>query len=341
MDEDEIRQEEEVRAPGIRLLLAAMLLLYIPASLSGADTPQQVRGRTHGHATPTQTDAPRGAIKWEETFDTPTIPPDWQVIDNDSSGTAWTFRQLVTLVNGVDTYYVAPEAGQSFWFSSFNGANSNNLIDEYIITPRLPLIELRDTLRFYAGAIGGVYHDSLRVMVSITDSLLGSFDSLIAYFKVDGPTSSWHRYSFDLSRFVGQRPFIAVNYFIVSGGRAGNHSDNVWVDHFILESGPPLGVKGREEIPTTFGVGRNYPNPFNPSTTIKYEVAKPAMVRLVVYNLLGQAVRTLVSRQIEPGRYSAVWDGRNDAGQGVVSGAYLYRFEAGGVVQTQKMMLVK
>jgi hypothetical protein len=44
---------------------------------------------------------------------------------------------------------------------------------------------------------------------------------------------------------------------------------------------------------------------------------------------------------MEPGRYSAVWDGRNDLGQNVVSGAYLYRFEAGGVVQTQKMMLVK
>ena len=338
-----------MRAAGVRLLFIAALLLS--ASLLGAGTHQQVRGRTSGHAPSRQTDAPRGAIKWEETFDTQTIPPDWQVIDNDSSGSAWTFRQLVTLVNGVDTYYVAPEVGQSFWFSSFNGANSNNLIDEYIITPRLPLIEPRDTLRFYAGAIGGQYHDSLRVKVSITDSLLGSFDSLIAYFKVDGPTGSWHRYSFDLSRFAGERPFIAVNYFIVSGGRTGNHSDNVWVDHFILESGPPLVVKGREEIPATFSVGRNYPNPFNPSTTITYDVAKPAMVRLIVYNLLGQEVRTLVSRQMEPGRYAAVWDGRNNEGRAVVSGAYLYRFyaggvsasggEAGGVVQTRKMMLVK
>ena len=173
-----------------------------------------------------------GVVKWEEIFDTTIQPTDWQVIDNDGSGAAWDFRQLVAFTSGDSVH---PHMGQSFWFSSFNNANPSGLIDEWLVTPKLPLIESGDSLHFYAGAIGGSYDDSLRVWISTTDSLLGSFTDLIGYFKVDGPTGSWYMYSFDLSAYAGSEIFVAVNYYIVDGGPVGTHSDNIWVDHFILE----------------------------------------------------------------------------------------------------------
>ncbi|MCB0292142.1 MAG: T9SS type A sorting domain-containing protein, partial [Calditrichaeota bacterium] len=85
----------------------------------------------------------------------------------------------------------------------------------------------------------------------------------------------------------------------------------------------------------------NYPNPFNPSTTIAYQLPQSVPVTLTVYNLLGQRVRRLVQGVLPPGYYQAVWNGRNDAGVAVGSGIYIYRFEAGDYRQVRKMILLK
>jgi hypothetical protein len=171
-----------------------------------------------------------GSIKWEETFNTTVQPPDWLVIDNDGSGSAYSFEQQLVFTSG-DT--VSPQAGQSFWFSNYTNANSSGLIDEWLISPQIPAIEAGDSLIFYAGAIGGSFPDSLKVLISTTDQSPGSFTE-IAYFLVDGPTGAWNRYAFDLSPFAGSQIYAAVNYYIVDGGPSGNNSDNVWVDHFIV-----------------------------------------------------------------------------------------------------------
>ncbi len=168
-------------------------------------------------------------IKWEETFDTTTQPADWQVIDNDGSGTFMSFVQQLNFTGGD----VNPQAGQSFWFSSWQNSAASGLIDEWLISPQLPEIESGDSLYFYAGAIGGSYDDSLKVYVSTTDANPASFTE-IAYFKVEGPIGAWYLYGFDLSAFAGSPIYVAVNYYIVDGGPSGTHSDNVWIDHFIL-----------------------------------------------------------------------------------------------------------
>jgi hypothetical protein len=94
-------------------------------------------------------------------------------------------------------------------------------------------------------------------------------------------------------------------------------------------------------LPTTFAISQNYPNPFNPSTTFNYQLPKVADVKLIVYNILGQKVRTLISHQVEPGYHTAEWNGLNDAGRQAASGIYIYRFEAGDFVKTMKMMMLK
>jgi len=112
-------------------------------------------------------------------------------------------------------------------------------------------------------------------------------------------------------------------------------------DAMLNESVQSLGAVEIAAIPAAFALEQNYPNPFNPSTTIKYQIPADASVTLDVYNLQGQKVRTLLSKEQKAGYYSVVWDGRNEAGQTVSSGLYLYRVQAGSFVATHKMMMLK
>jgi hypothetical protein len=85
----------------------------------------------------------------------------------------------------------------------------------------------------------------------------------------------------------------------------------------------------------------NYPNPFNPSTTIGYRLPASGRTTLKVYNLLGQEVRTLVDGPQMAGGYEVVWDGKDATGRAVPSGVYLCRLAVGNRVQTNKMTFLK
>lgn len=93
--------------------------------------------------------------------------------------------------------------------------------------------------------------------------------------------------------------------------------------------------------PQQFALHANYPNPFNPSTTIRYELAEAAQVQLVVYDLLGQQIRSLVDLHQPAGGYAVVWDGQNENGQQVANGLYFYEIKAVSFQGTRKMMLSK
>jgi hypothetical protein len=104
------------------------------------------------------------------------------------------------------------------------------------------------------------------------------------------------------------------------------------------------GVKAAKqtgEAPAAFLLYANSPNPFNPSTTIKYDLAQPVEVKLVIYDMLGRRVRTLVDQSQQAGRYAITWDGRNEQGQNVASGTFIYQLRAGNFVQTHRMALVR
>ena len=89
-------------------------------------------------------------------------------------------------------------------------------------------------------------------------------------------------------------------------------------------------------------LGANFPNPFNPETVVPFIVQAPAQhVRLSVYNSAGQLVRELLNKQMTPGAYEVLWDGRNAAGSPVGSGVYLYQMQVEGAVQVRRMTLLK
>lgn len=94
-------------------------------------------------------------------------------------------------------------------------------------------------------------------------------------------------------------------------------------------------------VPSAFDLEQNYPNPFNPETSITYSLANTGRVQVTIYNLLGQQVRNLVDATQQAGRYRALWDGRNNRGEIVPSGVYIYRMETGDFSAVRKMTFLQ
>ncbi|MFH1852235.1 MAG: T9SS type A sorting domain-containing protein, partial [Candidatus Neomarinimicrobiota bacterium] len=94
-------------------------------------------------------------------------------------------------------------------------------------------------------------------------------------------------------------------------------------------------------IPDKFALHPNYPNPFNPVTTIRYDIVENSQVRLTVFDMMGREVITLVNQIQEAGEWSVDWDGKNKSGQLVGTGIYLYRLKANENTAIRKMLLVK
>jgi hypothetical protein len=101
------------------------------------------------------------------------------------------------------------------------------------------------------------------------------------------------------------------------------------------------GIGNENAIPKEFALRQNYPNPFNPETWIAFDLPKAVNVTIVIYNTLGQKVRTLVDEPTAAGSYKILWNGTNDQGNNVASGVYVYSIKAGSFVQAKKMTLMR
>ncbi|NOX90155.1 MAG: T9SS type A sorting domain-containing protein [Calditrichaeota bacterium] len=113
-------------------------------------------------------------------------------------------------------------------------------------------------------------------------------------------------------------------------------------DDSPLKTNPSDITRDGQFLPDKFQLYNNFPNPFNPSTTLKFDLPKStANVQLVIYDILGRRIATLFSGDLTAGRYSYLWNGRNQFGNAVPSGVYFATFKAGNYSRTIKMMLVK
>ncbi|GEM_PF-5329508 len=144
-----------------------------------------------------------------------------------------------------------------------------------------------------------------------------------------------------------------VNYFkegntIAFCGHNETPKDDWGVDtaprgEFVIAS-LPTAIRRNEQaanVVNEFELGNNYPNPFNPLTTISYKVPQASDVSIVIYNALGQKVRNLVNGTVQQGSHLVQWNGRNDSGSMMPSGIYFYVLEAGNSRITKKMVLMK
>ncbi|MDZ7262017.1 MAG: PQQ-binding-like beta-propeller repeat protein [candidate division KSB1 bacterium] len=137
--------------------------------------------------------------------------------------------------------------------------------------------------------------------------------------------------------YLHSSPVIANN-FLYLGGSDGNL-------YAIGRPSPTEVESERISTPTNFFLSQNYPNPFfagngNQTTSFHYTLPRASRVRLRIYNLLGQEVRTLVDKVQSPGHFQVHWDGRDNRGLQVVTGIYFYRLEAENFVKTRKMIVI-
>ncbi len=93
--------------------------------------------------------------------------------------------------------------------------------------------------------------------------------------------------------------------------------------------------------PQSFELSQNFPNPFNPTTTIQFQVPEASDVTIVIYDMLGQIVKELFVENVQAGNYSVEWNGVNNSGLKMSSGSYIYRMTAGNFVETKEMILLK
>ena len=132
--------------------------------------------------------------------------------------------------------------------------------------------------------------------------------------------------------FAGESDIQLVNMII-----AGKHGENITSDFSI----PVSSVSFENTLPLKTELSKNYPNPFNPTTTIPYELKEDGLISMVVYDLNGAEVKTLVSENVSAGSYQAVWNGLNNTGQNVASGRYIVKMSAPGFSDTITMTLLK
>ncbi len=102
-----------------------------------------------------------------------------------------------------------------------------------------------------------------------------------------------------------------------------------------------VSTASNEAMPSEYALHTAYPNPFNPTTTIRYDLPQASRVRLTIYDVMGRQVRTLLQGEQAAGYRSVVWGGTDDRGQLVSSGVYLYRLQTGEFSLTKKMVLLR
>jgi hypothetical protein len=122
--------------------------------------------------------------------------------------------------------------------------------------------------------------------------------------------------------------------------RVGNNlvdNNRTWYSYEGLE----LATETNIGIPTDFELQQNYPNPFNPSTTVSFDLPEETEVRIAIYDMSGRLIRNLVNQTMTAGSKTVEWDGKDNDGNTVSGGIYLYNLQAEGFAQTKKMVLLK
>jgi hypothetical protein len=133
-----------------------------------------------------------------------------------------------------------------------------------------------------------------------------------------------------------------IRYYLSENGTI-SLSPETNESRFVLLIGDATYIAREQEhhLPEAYVLHPNYPNPFNPETTISYALPQDASVRVTVYDALGRQVRELYRGSQEAGYHQVVWDARSDSGVRVASGLYLYRLEAGSFTRVRSMLLLK
>ena len=175
-------------------------------------------------------------------------------------------------------------------------------------------------------------------MADIVDPLgWDSPDQLPSPFQShDSMLPGWTGGAYDVSTQNGNVVFMAFNLSMMP-----NSSQQAVMGNFLAWSASTVSNEDELNLPTEFALYENYPNPFNPVTTIRFDVPEISDVNITVYNVLGKQVNSFDLNTMNPGTHHIKWRGIDNAGKPVSSGLYFYTIKAGDFFSTKKMMLLK
>ncbi|MFQ6615154.1 MAG: carboxypeptidase regulatory-like domain-containing protein [Fidelibacterota bacterium] len=300
-----------------------------------------------------------GSAGPDETFTRYSI---WRHVD-DEPGDLWDFLTNVPYIGFGDYAYVAPTLVDSnmytgpedaFW-STFRVIAHTEDRHFFLVSEPMrgySLDNLEPTVPGGLIATGGLEGISLSWEPNPEEDLdyYSIYRGTTSGFEPDEP----YTHTVD-TLFVDEEVGEGITYFYVITATDFNGNESGYSD----EVGGILGIDEGARIPERFELAQNYPNPFNPVTTLRYGLPERSHVTLVIYDLLGRRVRTLVSRIEDPGYKSVLWNGTDGLGRSVSAGVYIYRIQAGDpwagsplsqgsagqagreFTQTRKMVLLK
>ncbi len=270
---------------------------------------------------------------------------DWTLVDGDLSptygfdGTTFTnaeammsyivFNPAMTSPALTDVSYQAPDGSK--YLASFAAVTPSN--NDWLISQPFTLGD-EGEVTFKAKSITNQYGlERFNVLVSTGSTNPNDFTSISGASYTEAPIA-WTSYMYGLNNYANQTIRVAIQCV----------SNDAFV--FMLDDFKVVSAGGTDNDDTTAPVltnalKGNYPNPFNPETTISYSVEKAGKVTLEVFNILGQKVKTLVNDSRNAGNHNVVWNGKDDAGRAVSSGVYFYRMKNGNYSKTNKMILMK
>ncbi len=226
---------------------------------------------------------------------------------------------------------VTPHSGARM-AASFAATQPPN--NDYMVSPRVHL-GTNSSVKFYARSHTSTYGlERFRVAVSLNPNVIPQGWQYVSGPEyVEAPTA-WTEYVYDLSAYDNQNVYIAIRC-------VSNDAFVFYVDDFSIHS--VGGSEGEDQLaPVAFTeLKGNYPNPFNPETTISYSVKENLPVNIEIYNLKGQKVKSLVKETKAAGNYKVAWNGTDDNNRPVSSGVYFFKMNAGKYSSTKKMIMMK
>ena len=277
-----------------------------------------------------------------EGYDFP--PQGWALIDADEDGLDWVHY------NPVDIDGNPMDAAHTGIYSAASHSWIGDAIfpDNYLITPAivLPPEVNKINLQYYIAAQDQNYvMETYSVMISVTTPLPENFISL----QTETLSSAvWGERNIDLTQYAGMTVHLAwrhhdsSNYFVIK------------LDDIEVAYSDSTSEHEKDNIPLSTALIGNYPNPFNPSTTISFNVGKyrhssrmtlmdvDTHIRIDIFNIRGQRVRTLVNEVYSPGSHTVEWNGTDDYGRSLSSGIYFYQMRVDSInTSVRRMLLLK
>ena len=232
---------------------------------------------------------------------------------------------------------------QDNYFSTINPNSQSSAIcpyddnvdqNEWLYSPKLSLPNGTVSLEFYSGySTNWLLNASMSCWITINS---GTNWTKIWEATNDGQAWRWIKQEIDLSNWAGnQNVYLAWGY-------VGKGGDIVGLDDVKLVANGTVGIDNHiTRKPSEFVLEQNFPNPFNPITAIQYNVPFDSHVKIIIYDLVGREVNTIVNEIKVMGNHMIHWNGKDNFGQTVSGGIYFYKLQAGDFTQTRKMLLLR